>query len=447
MQLDLIVRGGTVVRSEGTRPEDVGIVDGRIVELSPSITTPTHGEISAAGLYLFPGIMDAHVHFNEPGRTAWEGIASGSRSLAAGGGVSFFDMPLNSSPPTLDGQSFDLKRQACEANAVTDFALWGGLTPHNLDHLEELADRGVIGFKAFMCDSGIDDFAACDDDALAQGLRIAAERGLPVAVHAESQAITEALTAEARRRPLPDWTDYLGSRPIRAEIDAVERAIGLAAEAGARLHIVHISHPQVLHAARELANRIGCDLSCETCPHYLLLNEKDLSRIGAAAKCAPPLRSEEARRDMIAAAQQGLIETIGSDHSPAPAEMKQSSDPFEIWGGISGVQLTLRALLTVGFSPERIAGLTATNVARRFKLPGKGGLEIGADADLTLVDVRASAKLRSEELLDRHRFSPYIDRTFRGRIQATMVRGNVVYQNGTITASREAFRPRLLKKY
>ncbi|MFW5842705.1 MAG: amidohydrolase family protein, partial [Spirochaetota bacterium] len=179
----MLIRGGTVVTPEGLRISDVAVEGGRIVEVAPEISGGNRAgtrEIDARGLHLFPGVVDAHVHFNDPGRAHWEGVATGSAALAAGGGTVFVDMPLNSSPPTLDGPSFDAKRAACEGNSFTDFALYGGLTPANLDSMEELAERGVAGFKAFMCPSGIDDFEWADDVTLYRGMEIAARLGLPV---------------------------------------------------------------------------------------------------------------------------------------------------------------------------------------------------------------------------------------------------------------------------
>src|SRR5205823_13739522 len=190
----------SVVHADGVRVEDIGVIDGKIVQIAPEIAGDWRESIDASGLHVFPGLIDSHVHFNEPGRTDWEGFATGSSALAAGGGTCFFDMPLNSSPPVLDGASFDLKRAAGEKSSITDFALWGGLTPGNLDRMEELAERGVDGFKAFMSGSGIDDFTRADDLTLYRGMKTARSLGLTVAVHAESEEITAGLTAEIRSR-------------------------------------------------------------------------------------------------------------------------------------------------------------------------------------------------------------------------------------------------------
>ncbi len=243
--------------------------------------------IDASGLTVFPGVVDSHVHFNEPGRTDWEGAASGSAALVAGGGTCFCDMPLNSSPPTLDAESFHLKRKALEASSHADFGLWGGICPHNLDRLEELAECGAIGFKAFMCASGIDDFPCVDEEALGRGMEIAAQLGVPVGVHAEDEQTTRELTRAAIAEGRTTVRDYLESRPIRAEVAAIERTIALAEQTGCSLHIVHVSSGAGVRAVVN-GRRRGVNVTCETCPHYLVLTDLDVERIGAAAKCAPP---------------------------------------------------------------------------------------------------------------------------------------------------------------
>ncbi|GIW04085.1 MAG: hypothetical protein KatS3mg059_0705 [Thermomicrobiales bacterium] len=229
---DLVIRAGQVVTEAGVGRADIAVSDGRIVALEPEIAGTAREEIDAHGLHIFPGVIDAHVHFNEPGRADWEGWAHGTRALAAGGGTCCFEMPLNAHPPTLDAASFDAKRTAAEAAAVTDFALWGGLTPDNLDRLEELAARGVVGLKAFMSQSGIPDFPAADDLTLLDGMRIAARLGLIVAVHAENDTLTSRLAARAIQEGRTGFRDYLASRPAIAEVEAIARAILFAGETG-----------------------------------------------------------------------------------------------------------------------------------------------------------------------------------------------------------------------
>ncbi|MDB5322567.1 MAG: allantoinase [Phycisphaerales bacterium] len=432
MPWDLLIRGGEVVTPTGVRRLDVAIEDGSIVELAPDLIGQSRETIDATGLHIFPGLIDPHVHFNEPGRTEWEGFATGSAALAAGGGTCFFDMPLNAHPPTLDGESFDLKLAAAERSSRTDFALWGGLTPDNLDKMEELADRGVIGFKAFMSSSGIDDFARADDLTLYRGMKIAAKLGLPVAVHAESEEITARLSSEIRARGGRGWRDYLASRPIVAEVEATQRAITLAAETGCRLHVVHVSNSRSSELVRLAASHSGANVTCETCPHYLTLTDHDLERLGAPAKCAPPLRTATDVEELWQDLADGKFAFIASDHSPAPASMKTGDDVFTIWGGVAGIQSTLSILLsrTPRLLLPQVAELTAGHVASRFDLPRKGAIAVGNDADLAIVDVNACYELTRDMLLDRHRLSPYVGRTFHGVVHRTIVRGSTAFRDG-----------------
>jgi allantoinase len=435
MVVDLIIRGGSVVTASGVEQADVAIADGKIVGIEPEISGAASEEIDVTGLHLFPGLIDAHVHFNEPGRTDWEGWATGSRALGAGGGTTCFEMPLNASPPTIDGPAFDAKLAAASAQSHVDFALWGGLVPGNVDRLEELADRGAIGFKAFMSNSGIDDFPAVDDLTLYEGMTEAARLGMIVAVHAESDAITSRLAARAMAAGRTGVRDYLASRPVIAELEAINRAIFFAGETGCALHIVHVSSGLGVALVAEAQAR-GIDVTCETCAHYLVLTDEDIERLGAIAKCAPPLRSAtevEALWNLIA---DGTLPMVTSDHSPAPAAMKTGDDFFRIWGGISGIQSTLPVLLTEGYRRAlplaTIASVMSTSIAHRFCLPAKGSLAVGFDGDIALVALDEEYTLREEDLRDRHRLSPYRGQTFRGRVTRTILRGKTIFANGKI---------------
>ena len=402
----------------GAEPADVAIADGLIVAVGRELGLSAAETVDAAGLHVLAGAVDAHVNFNDPGRADWEGWASGTAAAAAGGTTCVIDMPLNAHPPTLDADSFRQKLAAAGAGAVTDFALWGGLVPGNVDRLAELAELGVAGFKAFMCPSGIDDFEAADDLTLLEGMKEAARLRLPVAVHAESAAITAELAARATGR---GWRDYTASRPVGAELEAIARAIELAEQSGCSLHVVHVSTGRgvrLVTAARER----GVDVTCETCPHYLALDEDDLEALGAIAKCAPPLRSRTDRDDLRAELAAGSIDFVASDHSPAPPALKEGDDAFAVWGGISGCQSLLALALTEGVPHE----LISERPAARFRLAGKGRLEPGADADLVLVDPGVESVLRAADLRYRHPHSPYVGRHLRGRIAGTWLRGRRV---------------------
>jgi len=434
------VRNGTLVTATGISNADLAVADGRIVAIEPDLAGTSKEEINAEGLHVFPGVIDAHVHFNEPGRTHWEGFATGTAALAAGGTTTFFDMPLNAHPPTLDAESFDLKLKAAQAASLVDFALWGGLVPGNLAQLDELAERGVIGFKAFMSNSGIDDFQSVDDLTLYEGMMRATKLGKIVAVHAESDQLTSELARRAIAQGRTGIRDYLTSRPIIAELEAIARAILFAQETGCPLHIVHVSSGRGIGMVAEARAR-GIDVSCETCTHYLVLTEDDVEELGAVAKCAPPLRPQTEQDALWQQLFDGNIPIVTSDHSPAPADMKTSPDFFKVWGGISGCQSLLQVLLTEGYDRRQlplptIAAITAENIARRFgPLPGKGRLAIDADADLVLVDLSSSFTLQRSDLFYRLQQSPYAGRLLRGRIVRTLVRGNTIFREGKIISA------------
>ncbi len=434
--VDLVVRGGTIVTPGGLLRADVA-VDGGAIEAIGLELPGAKDEIDARGLHVFPALIDVHLHFNEPGRTEWEGAATGSRALAAGGGAVFFDMPLNSTPCTVNAGEFDRKRASLEASSITDFGLWGGLVPGNIGEMAELAERGIVGFKAFLCDSGLPEFPRADDFTLWKGLAEAARLNLPVSVHAENQEITQSLSRAMAEQGRTGARDFLESRPVIAEVEAIQRATLFAGEAGAKLHIVHISSGRGVAAAAEAKAR-GVDVSIETCAHYLFFTEEDLERLGAIAKCAPPLRDAAQHRDLWGKLLDGTIDIVASDHSPAPPDMK-TGPVMKVWGGIAGVQSTLAVLLERGHFERglplgRIAALTAATPARRFRIPRKGQLAPGNDADLTLVELSGSHTLSTSDLHQRHALSPYVGSTFRGVVRRTLLRGETIFKDGAITA-------------
>ncbi len=437
---DLLVRGGAVVTPDGVSIADVAVSDGEIVEVSPEIMGTACEEINARGLHVLPGVLDVHVHFNEPGRSEWEGWATGSAACAVGGTTTVAEMPLNAHPPTLDGPSFDAKQKAAETSSFVDFALWGGLTPVNLEHLEELAGRGVIGFKAFMSNSGIDDFPAADDATLFAGMQRAASLGLPVAVHAENDALTAALAARAIAAGQTGARDYLASRPAIAEVEAIARAVLFAEETGCALHVVHVSTGRGI-AQIAAARAHGVDVTAETCPHYLVFDEDDLERLGAIAKCAPPIRPRCEVDRLWQQLAQGDIQIVASDHSPAPPDMKTGDDFFRIWGGISGCQSLLTSLLSAGHIEREIplpslASVMADGPASRFRIAAKGRIAQGHDADLVLVELRESITLRAHNLRYRHKHSPFTGMTFASRPRRTILRGTTVAIDGAVVGTR-----------
>jgi allantoinase len=432
-EFDRIVIGGRVVTASGVVSADVGIADGVITYVGREISGSAGNVVDATGLYVFPGGIDSHVHFNEPGRTDWETIAAGSAALAAGGYTTFVDMPLNSSPVTIDGKAFDAKLEAASAGSLVDFGLWGGLVPGNLDRLEELVERGVMGFKAFMCPSGIDEFPASDDRTLREGMRRIAALDSILLLHAEDQGIIDTLTRQALATGKTGARDFIRSRPAVAELEAISRAISHAGEAECRIHIVHVSTALGVHLVRE-ARRAGVDVTCETCPHYLLYTEEDVERLGGLGKCTPPFRTAEDRDGLWALLRDGTLPMVVSDHSPSTISLKQGDDFFRLWGGISGCQSTRQLLLAEAAAravePETLAATTAGNIARRFGMAGKGEVAVGSDADLWLVNLSNERVLRSQDLLYHNPFSAHEGMRIRGHTRLTMVRGRTVCWEG-----------------
>ncbi|SES38097.1 allantoinase [Psychrobacillus sp. OK032] len=440
---DLIIKNGKIVTAESTVQGDIAIKDGKIKEVGQSLQGSADRVIDAEGLHILPGLIDTHVHFNEPGRTEWEGIETGSRGLAAGGVTTFFDMPLNSTPPTINKENLDLKKACADEKSIVNPRYWGGLVPENIEDLKELHENGVIGFKAFMSPSGIADFNHVDDETIFKGMKEIASLGSLLAVHAESTVICDQLAEEKQKQGKTTARDFVESRPIISEIEAVRRIISYAEATGCKVHVVHASSRKVVEVILAAQAR-GVDITVETCAHYLALTVKDLEEKGGLAKCCPPLRDEDEVEDLWVAVANGEINVIASDHSPAPASMKTITDNyFEGWGGISGAQSTLNVMLTEGYFKrnlplEKIVALTATNPAKLFGLDSKGTIAEGYDADLAIVNLEESFELKNEDLFYRHQHSPYVGMTFKGKVKSTIVNGEVVFENGEITAPQKA---------
>jgi allantoinase len=430
---DLIARNAKVATERGTSSVEIAVLDGRFVEISQEIGGSAREELDLSGQTVLPGAIDPHVHFNEPGRGDWEGWATGSAALAAGGATACFEMPLNALPPTLTGADFREKARIAARTSRVDFGLWGGLTPTNLQDLQDLAECGAIGFKAFMSNSGTEDFQFIDDFSLFEGMGIAASLGLPVAVHAENDGITSGLAAQSVLLGKTKARDYLASRPIVAELEAIGRALVFAEETGCALHIVHVSTGRGV-AMIAAAQERGVDVSCETCPHYLVFVDDDVERIGALAKCSPPLRDTATSQDLWSTLLAGDIDMVSSDHSPALPAMKRHADFFAVWGGIAGCQHMLPALITAGssrgLSLSDVVRLTSSNVARRFHLEHKGGIAVGNDADFSWGSAQRAAPIPLDSVNYRHPRSAWDNFPMTYRVNGTAVRGQVVFRDG-----------------
>lgn len=436
---DLIVRGGSVVLPDGVTKVDVGVKDGKIAAIAAKLEGETEQEWDAAGLHVLPGMIDVHVHFSEPGREHWEGFTTGSAMMAAGGCTTFFDMPLNGIPSTVNEEALLDKARLGNEKSLVDFGLWGGLVPGNEDDLQPLAESGVIGFKAFLSTTGNKEFEAVDDMTLLNGMKKIAALGKVLALHSESAAITNWLKAEKEAAGLVSADDYLETRPILAEVEAVERALHYSEITGCALHFVHISSAAAV-AKIEAAKARGMNVTVETCPHYLLFNHNSLREKGSIAKCAPPLREADEQQRLIALLAQGKFDMLSSDHSPCPYEMKDPKDYnlFQAWGGISGGQFTLLSALELALAHdiplEQVAAWTASNPAKRFGLAGsKGTIAIGMDADLAIVDLNEAFTVTEENYYAKHKQSLYIGHTFPCSVAGTVVRGHIVARSGEVS--------------
>ena len=432
-EFDLVVRGGQVVTRDGVAPVDIGVSDGAITAIGPELAGGFE-EIGAGGLCVFPGGVDPHVHFDEPGRTHWEGVDTGSRSLLAGGLTTFVDMPLNNIPVSVDGPSFSEKLDAIRTVSHTDFGLWGGLVSGNVERLVEQHELGACGFKAFMCYSAIDEFPQVDDLSLFEGMQTIAELDSILLLHAENADIVGGLGARAKAEGRTEPADFMASRPPISELEAVSRAILFAEETGCATHFVHVSVARSVVLVANAQAR-GVPVSCETCPHYLLFGEEDMERIGLPLKTAPPVRASGESDALWALIGDRTLRMVTSDHSPGHPEVKDAGF-WNSWGGASGAQSTLQLLLEEGHGNrelplQMIAELAGGSAAGRFRLAGKGDVAVGADADLALIDLSWRGDVKLDELHYRHKYSCYASLPIRGRIERTLLRGQTVYENGT----------------
>ncbi|MFK4088387.1 allantoinase AllB [Kribbella sp. NPDC020789] len=426
--LDLVVRARRVVQPAGEQAAAIGIRDGRIVAIAPyDAQLATASEIVLADdEVLLPGLVDSHVHVNDPGRTAWEGFTSATRAAAAGGVTTIIDMPLNSIPPTCDVPALVLKRQTAAPQISVDVGFWGGAIPGNLADLRPLHDAGVFGFKCFLLHSGVDEFPPLDSAQLeAAMVEIASFDGLLI-VHAEdAHSIDHAPPPRGA-----SYQDFLHSRPRSAENQAVAEVIDLARRTGCRVHILHVSSAEVLPLIAA-AKADGVRITAETCPHYLTFAAEEIPDGATQYKCCPPIR-ESANRDLLwEGLRDGTIDLVVSDHSPSTIELKSldTGDFGTAWGGIASLQLGLPAVWTEarrrGFTPSDVIRWMSLAPAVQTGLRGKGRIEVGADADLCIFAPDASFAVDAHQLEHKNAITPYDGRTLYGVVRRTLLRGAV----------------------
>jgi allantoinase len=436
MTPDLVVRSQRVVMLTGVRPAAIHILAGRISAVSGFNAVPSGAPVFDAGRsVVMPGLVDTHVHINEPGRGDWEGFDTATRAAAAGGVTTLIDMPLNSIPPTTTAEGLEAKLQAARGRCWVDVGFWGGLVPGNASELRRLFEAGVFGFKCFLVPSGVPEFGHVDESHLRAALPELASMGAVQLVHAELPEPIQKAAAEASTDPRQYGT-WLSSRPRAAENEAIALLVRLSRETRARIHVVHLSSSDALPTLRR-AREEGLSLSVETCHHYLTFAAEVVREGATEFKCAPPIREEENREKLWAAVEERLIEPVVTDHSPSPPALKccNSGDFLRAWGGISSLQLSLPALWTQARARgHRVEKLTEWLCRAPARLAGlekrKGSIAVGYDADLVVWNPEAALEVKPEELHHRHKLTPYRARTLQGVVEATFLRGEKIFERG-----------------
>ena len=432
----LTVRSERVVLPGGERPAAIHIKDGRIDSIGAHGDTAVGVPVMDADhLVVMAGLVDSHVHINEPGRTEWEGFATATRAAAAGGITTLIDMPLNSIPATTDLRGIAAKRKAAAGQLHVDVGFWGGVVPGNSGDLKLLAEAGVRGFKCFLSPSGVDEFGHVDEADLRKAMPVIAATGLPLLVHAELPSLLQAADRNLDPRRYATW---LHTRPPAAEQGAIELIIKLAKQFHTRAHIVHLASANALPVLIE-AKRAGVPITVETCPHYLTFCAEDIADGATPFKCAPPVRSADHRERLWAALLNGDIDLVATDHSPAPPALKglDEGDFLKAWGGIASLQVSLPVVWAgaharnaslpqlsqwMSAGPARLAGLERM----------KGALAPGLDADLVMIDPDRAFTVRAAALYHRHPITPYDGARVRGDVITTMLRGEIIFDHGEL---------------
>ena len=431
---DLVLRSRRVVVGDRLVPATLEIEGGRIAAVREGEAAPSPGAIDLGDRVLMAGLVDAHVHINEPGRTEWEGFVTATAAAAVGGITTIVDMPLNCIPVTTTRAALAIKAREAQGRCAVDYAFWGGVVPGNASELEGMIDAGVAGFKCFLVHSGIDDFPASTEGDLRQAMPIIARKGSVLLVHAELPGPIEA--AEAAQRAHPEdprrYETFLHSRPRASENEAIAMMIRLSRELSCRVHIVHLSSSDALPMLAE-ARRTGVPISAETCPHYLTFAAEDIPDGATQYKCCPPIRERDNRDRLWQGLRDGILDVVVSDHSPCTPALKvpEKGDFLDAWGGIASLQFGLSSIWTEasarGFAITDLARWMSRGSARLAGLARKGRIEVGCDADLVVWDPDGSFAPSTATIRHRHGVTPYLDRPLRGVVEQTFVRGARVH--------------------
>jgi len=445
----IVIRSARVVLPEGVQPASIHIADGRIARILPHAETADVRQIiDLENLVVSPGIVDTHVHVNEPGRTEWEGFDTATRAAAAGGVTTLVDMPLNSIPPTTNVVGLGAKRAAADQACFVDVGFWGGVVPGNERHLEPLVDAGVCGFKCFLTPSGVAEFPEVDEVDLREALPILAKRNVPLLVHAETPALLRRFVphpshhadpSDPTSQPYQSYRGYLDTRPPESEIDAIRMMIRLAEEFAVLTHIVHVSAGAAIDDLAQ-AQADGVPITAETCPHYLTFAAEDIPDGATEFKCAPPVREGANREVLWNGLRKGVLGMIVTDHSPSPPDLKTPGDFLRAWGGIASLELSLAAVWTGaaarGFGPGDVARWMSTAPAALAGLTDrKGAIAPGRDADLVVWDPDAEFVVDPCNLQQRQKYTPYAGRRLRGIVRKTFVRGTLVWDGDRLQSS------------
>jgi allantoinase len=427
-----------VVTPEGVRSAALLVEGGKIRAVAPISDVPSDARVEDFGrAAILPGLVDSHVHINEPGRTEWEGFQTATRAAAAGGYTMLVDMPLNCVPPTTNTASLEAKRAAALGQCHVDWAAWGGVVQRNDEHIEELAHAGARGFKCFLVHPGVDEFTMVSEADLHKALPCVARTGLPLLVHAELPGPVDAATARLQNKNWSRYATYLESRPDEAELSAIRLMLALCRQYKFRLHIVHLASGLALEEL-SLARSSGLPVSVETCPHYLHLEAETIPDGATQYKCAPPLRGRSNRQQLWGGLKDGIIDMVVTDHSPCPPAMKRSAEGNfrDAWGGIASLSMALPVMWTEAAG----RGFTLSDIARWMsqkpaQLAGceenKGKLAPGYDADFVVFDPEQRFEATKERLHHRHAISPYLGETLHGVVKRTYLRGELVFDEGS----------------